>query len=113
MQFHKEQVAVGKRIGQAPRGVVEAAASFTNPVSIDETIPVPFLEQITGEFCIRVNDASQQGPVSAPDLHELLAECIHDIRTKGGESPDSPWDLIAQVGINNHPDGSGTGKLQA
>ena len=53
-----------------------------------------------------VNDASQQGPVSAPDLHELLAECVHDIRTKGGESPDSPWDLVAQVGIDSHPDGS-------
>ena len=90
MQFHKERVAVGKRIEKAPRGV-EAAASFTNPESIDETIPAPFLEQITGEFCIRVNDAFQQEPVSAPDLHELLAECIHDMRTKGGESPDSSW----------------------
>ena len=81
MQFHKERVAIGKRIEKAPRGVVGAAESFTSPESIDETIPNPFSEQITGEFCIRVNDASQQGPVSAPDLHELLAECIHDIRT--------------------------------
>ena len=27
-----------------------------------------------------------------------------DIRIKGGESPDSPWDLVAQVGVDNHPD---------
>ena len=46
MQFHKERVAVvGKRIEKGPRGVVEAAASFTNPESTDETIPAPFLEQ--------------------------------------------------------------------
>ena len=84
MQFHKERVAIGKRIEKAPRGVVETAASFASPESMDETIPTPFLEQITGEFCVRVNDASQQS----------------------GESPDSPWDLVAQVGIDSHPDGS-------
>ena len=39
-------------------------------------------------------------------MNELLAECSQDIRTQGGESPDCPWDLAAQVGIDNHPDGS-------
>ena len=105
MQFRKEPVAIGKRIEKAPGGVVEAAASFTSPETIDETIPTPFLQQITGESAFVSTTPPSKDP-SLPDLHELLAECIQDIRTQGGESPDSPWDLVAQVGIDNHPDGS-------
>ena len=39
MQFHKERVAIGKRIEKAPRGVVEAAASFTSPRKACSTYP--------------------------------------------------------------------------
>ena len=81
MQFHTEQVAVGKRIEKAPRGVVDEAASFTNLESTDETT-------FPGADHKRVLHPCQRRPsktlVSASDLHGLLAECIHDIRSRGG-----------------------------